>query len=245
MSRFAVILAAAGKSRRFSDKNYKKPFANLAGRAVWLHSAEKFIGRDDCAQTIVVIAAEDREEFQRRFGANVAIMGIEVCEGGKERSDSVKNALALVKEDVELVAVHDAARPCLTERWIDQALAAAAKHGAALLASRVTATLKRTDADRMIQETVSRENLWQAQTPQIFRRELLAQAHAQGAGSEVTDDAQLVEQLGHPVQIVECSPLNVKITTKEDLRLAEQILKVLPRPKKGPLHPFADDDLWR
>jgi 2-C-methyl-D-erythritol 4-phosphate cytidylyltransferase len=88
--------------------------------------------------------------------------------------------------------------------------------------------------------------LWEAQTPQIFRRELLTKAYAARGSAKATDDAQLVERLGQPVALVEGSPLNIKITTKEDLRLAEQILKVLPKPKpEGFTHPFAGDDLWR
>jgi 2-C-methyl-D-erythritol 4-phosphate cytidylyltransferase len=82
MSTFAVIVTAAGKSSRFADKNYKKPFAPLANRAVWLHSVEKFLNRDDVKQTIVTIAPEDREEFDRRFSANVTILGVQVVEGG-------------------------------------------------------------------------------------------------------------------------------------------------------------------
>ena len=90
MAKFAVVLPAAGKRRRFADKNYKKPFAPLAGRAVWMHSAERFVNRDDVAQVILIVSAEDREEFNRKFSANVAILGIQVVEGGSERSDSVE-----------------------------------------------------------------------------------------------------------------------------------------------------------
>ena len=93
MAKFAVILPAAGQSRRFHDKAYKKPFAPLAGRAVWLHSAERFMNRGDVRQTIVVVAAEDREEFNRKFGANIAILGLDIVEGGAERADSVAAAL--------------------------------------------------------------------------------------------------------------------------------------------------------
>ena len=97
MSKFAVILAAAGKSDRFKDKNYKKPFAPLAGRAVWLHSAEKFLNREDVKQLLIVIAAEDREYFQFKFAANVAILGIDVVDGGQQRADSIQQALARVR----------------------------------------------------------------------------------------------------------------------------------------------------
>jgi 2-C-methyl-D-erythritol 4-phosphate cytidylyltransferase len=246
MAKFAVILPAAGRSSRFKDEYYKKPFAPLAGKAVWLHSAERFLQRSDVSQVLVVVAPEDRESFQFKFGSNVAILGIDVVPGGAERSDSVAAALARVKPDAEYICVHDAARPCFADAWVDQVFGAAEKTGAAILAVPVSATLKRVGSDRKIQETVSREGLWEAQTPQVFRRDLLLEAHAKRDGFAATDDAQLVERIGHAVTVVPGSLINVKITTKEDLRLAEHALKALPKPKLlGPVHPFADDDKWR
>ena len=242
---FAVILAAAGKSSRFHDKNYKKPYAPLANRAVWLHSAERFLARDDVKQLILVISPDDRENFQFKFGANVAILGIDVVEGGQHRADSVANALARVKPSITHVCVHDAARPCLADQWIDSVFEAAEKTGAAILAIPVGGTLKRVKAGQ-IEETVSREGLWEAQTPQVFQRQLLLDAHAQRGDFNATDDAQLVERLGHRVTVVPGSPINFKITSREDLRLAEQAIKALPKPKfTGPSHPFANDDMWR
>jgi len=245
MSSFAVILPAAGASRRFFDKNYKKPYAPLAGRAVWLHSAERFLARKDVKQLIIAVSDDDREEFNRKFGANIAILGVEVCSGGAERADSIQNALALVKDDIDLVAVHDAARPCLADKWIEAVFTSAEKSGAAILAVPEVATLKRVGSDHQIAETVSRDGLWQAQTPQVFRRELLIKAYAARGSNPATDDAALVEQLGQQVSVVEGSPLNLKITTKDDLKLAAQVLKVLPKPQTGGVNPFADDDLWR
>lgn len=244
MAKFAVILPAAGRSSRFRDPSYKKPFAPLANKAVWLHSAERFLGRSDVVQTIVVISPEDREAFQFKFGANIAILGVEVIDGGDERADSVQAALARVKPDAEFVCVHDAARPCLCDAWIDDVFAAAEKTGAAISAIPLVGTIKRVGADHKIEETVPRDRLWEAQTPQVFRRQLLLDAYAKRAGFQATDEAQLVERIGHPVTVVPCSPINMKITTKEDLRLAEQLLKALPKPKlAGPLNPF--DDRWR
>jgi len=244
--RFAVILPAAGQSSRFRDQHYKKPFAPLDGRPVWMHVADRFVSRPDVAQTILIIAPEDREHFAEKFGGNAALLGIEVVEGGAERYDSVAKALEHVSAEADFVAVHDAARPCIATEWIDAVFAAAAKSGAAILATPVTGTLKRAGGDKQIQETVSRENLWEAQTPQVFRRDLLMSAYARRGQQPATDDAQLVERLGHPVTLVPCSPMNIKITTKEDLRIAGALLKALPRPKLAPpAHPFADDDLWR
>jgi 2-C-methyl-D-erythritol 4-phosphate cytidylyltransferase len=246
MSRFAVILAAAGKSSRFHDPHYKKPYAPLGNRPVWLHSAEKFVNRDDVKQLIVVISPEDRELFQTKFGANVAILGLDIVDGGAERPDSIMRGLTRVKPDIDFVAIHDAARPCFANEWIDRVFAAAEKSDAAILAIPVRGTLKQVGKDGVIRETLAREHLWEAQTPQVFRRQLILDAYAQRGTVAATDDAQLVERLGHPVTVVEGSPINLKITTKEDLRLAEQSLKALPKPKVlGPLHPFADDDKWR
>jgi 2-C-methyl-D-erythritol 4-phosphate cytidylyltransferase len=245
VAKFAVIMPAAGRSIRFKDRHYKKPFAPLGGRAVWLHAAERFLNRDDCVQLILAVAREDREAFDLKFGANAAILGVDVVEGGGQRSDSVQRALDRTRSEVDYVAVHDAVRPCIADLWITQVFEAAVKSGAAILAIPVTDTLKRVRQDETIEATLPREHLWAAQTPQVFRRDLLVDAYAKRAGAAVTDDAQLVEQAGHPVSVVRGSPLNVKITTRQDLRLAEQALKVLPKPRfDGPIHPFADDR-WR
>jgi 2-C-methyl-D-erythritol 4-phosphate cytidylyltransferase len=246
MAVFGVILVAAGKSSRFRDANYKKPFAPLAGRPVWLHSAEKFTDRDDVKQVVVVVAPEDREAFLEKFGANLAFMGITLAEGGSERADSVRNGLEKLGPEIDTVAIHDAARPCLASEWIDRVFAAGVKTGAAILATPVVSTLKRVGPDQVITETIDRAGLWEAQTPQVFSRTILEQAFASGGGKPFTDEASLVEAAGRPVTVVAGSPVNLKITSREDLRLAEQALKALPKPKlSGPAHPFAGDDLWR
>jgi 2-C-methyl-D-erythritol 4-phosphate cytidylyltransferase len=246
MSTYAVILPAAGKSRRFKDQHVKKPFAMLDNRPVWMHSAERFLNREDVKQVVIVISPDDRDDFYSRYAANVAILGIEVVEGGAERADSVQNALAQIRDDVDFVAVHDAARPCIANEWIDRVFAAAAKSDAAILAIPVSGTLKRVGANRTIEETVSREGLWEAQTPQVFRRKLLIDAYARRGKQQPTDEAQLVEQFGHAVTVVEGSPINLKITTKEDLHFAAQAIKAMPKPKIfGPAHPFENDDMWR
>jgi 2-C-methyl-D-erythritol 4-phosphate cytidylyltransferase len=246
VSKFAVILAAAGKSSRFRDKNYKKPFAPLAGRAVWLHSADRFLNRNDVKQTIMVISPDDREYFDFKFAGNAAILGVEVVEGGAERADSVERALGRVKSDIDFVAVHDAARPCIVDEWISAVFEAAVKHDAAIPAIPVSGTLKRLGGNQTIEETVDRTGLWEAQTPQVFRRQLLMDAYAKRGGFKGTDDAQLVERLGKKVYVVTGSAINIKITTREDLRLAEAALGALPKPKfTGPAHPFAGDDMWK
>ena len=246
MSTFAVILPAAGKSSRFRDQYYKKPFAPLAGRPVWMYSAEKFANRDDVKQTILVISKEDREMFQQKYAGNAAILGIEVVEGGAERADSVQAALARVSNKIDFVAVHDAARPCLAGEWIDRVFEAAEKSDAAILGVPVSRSLKRVGKSGQVSETVPRDNIWIAQTPQVFRRQLLLDAFAARGSTNPTDESALVEACGHKVTVVPGSPINLKITSKDDLRIADQLLKALPNPKiLGPAHPFADDDMWR
>lgn len=245
MSNFAVILPAAGKSSRFHSQHYKKPFVPLGGKPVWLYSVERFLARADVKQVIVVIAPEDRELFEQKFSANVMFLGIEVVDGGTERADSIQNALSRLKPEIEFVAVHDAARPCIADEWIARVFEAAEKTDAAILGVPVASTLKRVTADGSIEETVSRANLWEAQTPQVFRKELLLEAYAKRAGFQATDDAQLVERLGRKVAVVAGSPINMKITTQDDLRFAEQAIKALPKPKNDFSNPFAGDDLFR
>jgi 2-C-methyl-D-erythritol 4-phosphate cytidylyltransferase len=248
MPRFAVILPAAGRSTRFGDPKQKKIYADLDGRAVWLRAVEPFVNRDDVGQILLAIAPEDRELFERRYRPNVAFLNIKVLEGGAERADSIANALEAADPSCDFVAVHDAARPCLTGELVDAVFSEAVAHGAAILAVPVADTLKRADADGVIVETVSRSGLYGAQTPQVFRRDLLMKAYENRSRvpGSATDDALLVEALGHPVRVVAGSPMNLKITTAGDLRLAAAILQAMPKPKAdAPAHPFADErEMW-
>lgn len=246
MAKFAVVFPAAGRSSRFRDKE-KKPFVNLDGRAVWLRSVEQFINREEVVQCLIVVAPDDQEMFRRRFGANLAFMNIQIADGGAERFESVANALAMVKPEVEYIAIHDAVRPCITEAQISSVFTKAEKTGAALLAAPVAETVKQVNDQQQVQATLSRKGLWLAQTPQVFRRALLMEAYAQRAklGKDITDDAQLVEAAGHPVHVVEGAATNIKVTTRQDLILAEAILKAMPKPKpSGPAHPFAEEEMW-
>ena len=243
MAKFAVILPAAGQSSRFSARTKKKPFMDLKGRAIWLRAAEHFVNRDDVVQTLIVVAADDLEAFKVKFAPPLAFMNIEIVPGGAERSDSVRNALARVRPDAEFVAVHDAARPLLVQEWVDDIFRAAERTGAAIPAVRVTSTLKRVGQDGSIVETVAREGLWEAQTPQVARRDWLLDAFAKQGSLRPTDEAQLLEHAGYAVTAIEGSPLNLKITTAADFKLAEAALEALPKPKiLRALHPFADED---
>lgn len=235
MRKFAVILAAAGKSSRFGDPNTKKVFTTIDTKPLWLFSAEKFSAREDVGQLLIVISPEDEEDFKQKYGANAAILGIQTVLGGAERADSVRNALEAVREDLEFVAIHDAARPCISEADIDAVFAKARQTGAALLGTRCSATLKRTNQENAVVETVPRDNVWLAQTPQVFHREKLLRAYAASENaSRATDEASLLEAQGETVTVVEGSPLNIKVTTRADLKFVQLALKARPKPKAFP-----------
>ena len=172
-------------------------------------------------------AAHDRNEKRTWLvvGLTATMMGIEIVLGGDERWQSVENALAKLLPSIEFVAVHDAARPLVTSNDFDRVLQAAREHGAAILGEPIHGTVKRTDADGWIEATVPRERLYQAQTPQVFRRDWLEAAYANRKQTHPTDDAQLVEAIGKRVYLVAGSRINLKITTQEDLRWAEVALK--------------------
>lgn len=228
MAKFGVIVPAAGKSERFGGTE-KKPFAKLDGRPVFLRTLEAFINREDVAQTLLVVAPEDMEQVKRAYGANLAFMNVQMAPGGVRRFESVGNALKQVRDDVDYVAVHDAVRPCVTQEMIDAVFAEATRSGAAILAAPVVGTLKRVTATLIVDATVARDGLYEAQTPQVFRRDVLTAAYARLSGdSPVTDDAEAVERSGHAVSVVVADATNLKITTRADLALASAIIKSRP-----------------
>jgi 2-C-methyl-D-erythritol 4-phosphate cytidylyltransferase len=242
MSKVAVIVPAAGNSTRFGGK-VKKPFATLDGRAVFLRTLELFINRDDVCQTILAVSPDDYEFVKTKFGANLGFMSVKVVKGGAERYQTVQLALNAVDSDPDLIAIHDAVRPCLTADRISEVFQAAEKTGAALLASEVTGTLKRVGKDNFIEQTVERTRLFEAQTPQVFKADLIREAYQKlpATARNITDDAQVVELAGHKVAIVPSDSTNIKITHFPDLKLAEAILGILPKPKaKGPSNPFEE-----
>ena len=238
----AVIICAAGASSRFGGKR-KKPFVDVAGRAAFLRSVEFFSNRDDVKQILLSVCAEDRELVDIKWGANLKFFNVKIYEGGTERFDTVSKGIELIKETIDLVAVHDAVRCCITDKWIDQVISTAAKTGAAILACPVTATIK--DAENsIIIKTIDRGGLYEAQTPQVFETSLLKKAYGNLANLDkniINDDSQLVEALGHKVSIVQTDSSNIKITRPGDIAIAEAIIKSRPRPgAKGPLGPYIE-----
>ena len=238
----AVIICAAGVSRRFGG-NRNKAFVDCKGRAVFLHSVELFTDRSDVKQVLLGISKEDEELVNVKWGPNLKFFGVKTFFGGAERFDTVKNGLEFIKDGIDLVAIHDAARCCVTKEWVDACFSAAAKEGAAILASRVVPTIKRVRDDTII-ETVDRAGLWEAQTPQVFEAGLLRKAYANLENldkSTISDDAQLVEALGGKVMVVEADASNIKITRKCDVAIAEAIIKSRPKSgDKGPAGPYSE-----
>jgi 2-C-methyl-D-erythritol 4-phosphate cytidylyltransferase len=238
----AAIICAAGASSRFGGKR-KKAFVDVAGRAVFLRSVELFSNRDDVKQVLLGIAPEDEELVSVKWGPNLKFFNVSIFLGGSERFDTVKKGMELVKDDIDLIAVHDACRCCVTEEIIDSTITAAAKSGAALPACPVTATIKQVK-DNIITKTVDRTGLYEAQTPQIFSASLLKKAYENLENldkSKISDDTQLVEALGHKVTIVETDSSNIKITRPSDIAVAEAILKSRPKPvPKGPVGPYIE-----
>lgn len=264
MRKIAVIIVAAGKSQRFLkgktglDHSFlrKKPFALLKGRAVWLHSAQRFRNHRNVRQIILVVAPEDRQEVEQKYSADLSFLGIDLVEGGSERFQSVENGLKALHDDMDFVAIHDAVRPCISDGLIESVFDAAIKSGAAIPAAPIHGTIKRSverkadqksDMDRIqeklqlsssdqkvrfISETLPREDLWEAQTPQVFQKDLLLRAYRERKIPFPTDDAQLLEDLAIPIEIVPSDPMNIKITTSRDLLCADQFLD-LSGPRMG------------
>ena len=224
MPEFAVILPAAGSSRRFRGFDQKKPFVSLDGEPIWQRTVRAFHGHEQVSQVLLVLADADRALFHDRFARQLD--GIELVSGGPSRAQSVCHGLEALRESIEFVAVHDAARPLIKRDVIDTVFTAAVRTGAAIPAVPITSTVKRVDDTGQIDATIDRSNLRLAQTPQTFERQVLVRAFEQARGhlQDFTDEASLVEAIGHPVTLTAGSWDNMKITTAEDLQLAEMIL---------------------
>ena len=226
----AAIVPAAGSGARFGGAE-NKLFALLAGEPLWVHSVRRIRARPEVGRVIMPVSVSDRDVFGSRYSSQINQYGVELVDGGIERTDSVQNGLAAVGDDsaIQLVAVHDAARPLVCDGDLRNVFAAAHRTGAALLATPATGTIKKSvaagDTDSV---TVDRRDLWIALTPQAFRIELLRSAYQRYRGRPATDDAELVERCGHQVCLVAGRADNLKITFPEDLRIAEAILAAGP-----------------
>ena len=213
----AAILLCAGKGERLGA-GVEKALAPLAGRPLFLWSLEAL---ERCAAVDAVVVVGPVRRLREALAAAGFAPGKVVAwtEGGRQRQDSVARGLRALPAGFDLVAVHDAARALVTPELVARVVADAAAHGAAIAAVPLADTLKRVSLGR-VEDTVPRAALWCAQTPQVFRRDWLEAAHGQSLRG-ATDDAALVEALGHRVFVTEGDPLDFKITTPQDLALAE------------------------
>lgn len=216
--RVGAVIVAAGSGTRMGRP---KQFLPLAGRPVCEWALKAFL---DCPE-VVKVALVTTPENIREHGARLASDRVAVVEGGATRMGSVQNGFRALPPDLDAVAVHDGARPLVTPAVIRATVAEALRSGAAVAAVPAKDTLKRAGAGRVVLETPERSAFWQAQTPQTYRRAVLAEALERFAGEAgATDESQLVERAGHPVTLVEASYENLKITTPEDLVTAQALL---------------------
>lgn len=202
-----------------------KQLLGIGGQSVLQRSVAAFDSHPGVTHVVVVLHESLIDSGQSLVGALSTPHA--VVAGGSRRQDSVANGMAAVPADCELVLVHDAARPFVSRELIDRVIAGAAEHGAVIPALGVRDTVKRAGKSKTISETIPREEVWLAQTPQGFRRAVLSSAIERASGADVTDEGMLVEQTGHPVMIVNGEAGNMKITTPEDLAAARA--KVQPQ----------------
>ena len=227
-----AVVVAAGKGERMGA-SLPKPFLPVAGIPLLIHTIQNLI-RSSLIKRIILVIAADREslcqELLEQHGPFPVPLAL--THGGLERQDSVRLGLAALEPDCDIVVIHDAARPFISAQIIDQSVAAAAEYGGALVAIPARDTIKRVNREQIVLETVPRQDLWLAQTPQTFRVEAIRDAHrrAFASGITVTDDAALLEWAGGRVKIVPGDIRNFKVTTPEDLQLAEALLQTSRSP---------------
>jgi 2-C-methyl-D-erythritol 4-phosphate cytidylyltransferase len=221
MSRTAAILLAAGSGSRMQGTVTDKVLAPLAGRPVFAHSAAAFM-QSATADLYVIVYRDQRQMMELSAYAPTPSV---LVHGGRERQDSVINALAALPADIEHVFIHDSARPLVRAEQLVALHKIVRRELAVVLAHRVTDTIKEHRDDGILR-TLNRPKLWAMETPQVFSRELIVRAYDRVAarGLHVTDDAQAVEQLGHPIALLENTYPNPKLTTPADLDILEFLI---------------------
>jgi len=223
-----AIVPAAGTGERMGTNNRKKPYLLLNKRPLLYYTLTALDSIASIAQIIVAVAPGDerfcQQQVLEKFHFNKSI---QIIPGGSSRQESVRRLLERVPEDTQLVLIHDGARPLITPELLDQAIAETMVWKATVLAVPVKDTIKSANDTLQIEKTISRERLWAIQTPQTFERSVIQEAHQRASqeGFTGTDDAALVERMGVQVKIVMGSYDNIKITTPEDLIVAEALLK--------------------
>ncbi len=204
-----------------------KQFLALGGQPLILHSLRVLQASSIIKEVILAVPQNEMDYCLTEIVAKHSFTKVtKVVPGGHERQDSVRHALEAVHDEVDLVLVHDAVRPFLTEHMVEEVVRTARAKGAAIIAVPMKDTVKQVGAGHVIERTVDRQSLWLAQTPQAFRRDWLLTAHrkAHAEGIRATDDASLIEWAGHPVCVVEGSGENIKVTRPEDMVIGEAIL---------------------
>lgn len=218
-----VLLAGGSGSRMKADR--PKQFLELRGKPVLAHSLELLLGVKQLEKLVLVIAPEFRDmDFLAPFAAD---QRVSFADPGAERQDSVSSGLDSVPPECTLVAVHDAARPLVTLDAVHECLADASAHGAAVLAVPMKATVKESADGEFVAKTLDRQTLWEIQTPQVIRPDVLREGFVKAAAGkwEVTDDVSIVELMGKPVKLTQGEYTNLKLTTPEDMVIAETILQ--------------------
>ena len=222
MSKKAVIIVAGGTGTRMQLKTAKQ-FLPIAGRPVILHTLDAFRDYDPDMQIIIVLFKNLFSDFHGLLKEYKYRLNCDLIEGGEERFHSVKNGLQKVKSDVELVAIHDAVRPLVSKSTIARTFDEASINGAAIPAVPVVDTIRELNENESI--TLTRSKLRAVQTPQCFSVELIKTAYDVDYSPVFTDDASVVEAKGKEIRIVEGNRTNIKITTREDLLIAEALLR--------------------
>jgi 2-C-methyl-D-erythritol 4-phosphate cytidylyltransferase len=208
-----------------------KQFLSLAGQPLIVHALRVLQSSPVIEDIILAVPQSDRQYCLDHIVVPHGFAKVtKIVSGGEHRQDSVRHALAEVGTGTEIVLVHDAVRPFLTEDMIGQVVDQARIHGAAIVALPMRDTVKQVTKEGLVERTVDRSPLWLAQTPQAFRRDWLEEAHSKARTNRTyaTDDAHLVELLGRPVMVVEGSGENIKVTRPEDLVIGEAILAARP-----------------
>ncbi len=204
-----------------------KQYLSLGGHPVVIHSLRVLQFCPLVDEIILSVPQSDMEYCMNQIVDRYDFSKVrKIVPGGEERQDSVRHALEEVWDNVDVVIVHDAVRPFVTEHMLNQVVELARSKGAAIIGLPMRDTVKQVGSDQVIECTVDRRSLWLAQTPQAFRRDWLLEAHrkAHAEGIRATDDAYLIEWLGHPVRVVEGSGDNIKVTRPEDITIGEAIL---------------------
>lgn len=222
----SVVFPAAGQAHRM-QVGLNKVFLTLAGKPMLLRTLLTFSKVPDVGELIVAVGADEVEPVTSLLGRVKGLAPWRVLEGGTERQYSIRNGLALVSEEADIVLVHDAARPLIRRDTIEELIRVVRAEGAAIIAVPEKNTIKIAAEDGTVAATPPRSSLWQVQTPQGFRKDILMEANrkADEDGFLGTDDASLVERLGVPVRIVRGEYSNIKVTTPEDMVVAEAILR--------------------